>query len=244
MDNKINWKSTNVLGNFDDRWNLTNCTITDNNLVMVSGGVARITITEGMQKVFQYLRVENEFQGSGFSQSMNYNSNPRINIGCIYEDSGGKVTDNKFHSLGFNIFTPTGTDEYKDETILSTLNKRIKSMVVIIRNTTGFTVTIKGLRIYQSLEVTGDQVVDAVDDLGQIVQDTVYDSMERMATSNITVYENDTGEINGLELAITGSEIPAKLKFQKIAGKVTNIITNFSEPIGIDTIVGDLVIEE
>lgn len=243
MDNKINWKSKNILGNFDDRWELKNCTITDNNLVMVSGGVARITITEGMQKVFQYLRVENEFQGSGFSQSMNYNSNPRINIGCIYEDSGGRVTDNKFHSLGFNVFTPTGTDEYKDETILSTLNKRIKSMVVVIRNTTGFTVTIKGLRIYQSLEVTGDQVYDAVDDLKQEITDIVYASQERMSTTDISIYKTSDGKVDGLELTLNGTEATAKLKFQRLMGVIVNIQTNFSEPIAIKTLEGPIELE-
>lgn len=207
----------------DSLWEFTNASETRGILAINPGGSAKISLQTQVNRDFKYIKCVNLFSGGLTSEETNYRNKPTIVTKELYKGSNNAIDYMKYRSLGFNTFTSVSGVGYRDETIFSTLDRPMHTMIVEIRNETEEVLTIYGLQLFSSIDISISQVDNAIANvsISQVVQD-VY-----------LRWDSGGNYLLGFDVGIPGSEELLTHDFNYFSGRLISIFTNYGEPLTV-----------
>ena len=195
----IRWSNENFIGSFDNRWNVKNGSISDGVLTLNRGGKATLILTNEVNVEFKYIRLIVSFYSVGITAKNNYQNKPTIFIKEVYKNNDDSIDRVKIRSLGFNTNNfDEENNRYTDETIYTTLDRKMAKFKIEIRNEIDNVLSIYDLKMFQSIDISESQV-------SRIVTPIVNQIAKEGSAEQIKVYRNEDGSINGLGVFIEPS---------------------------------------
>ena len=225
----IRWNTENFIGKFDNRWVVVNGSITNGVLTLNGGGSATLTLVEEVNVEFKYYRLRTVFESEGLSMVNNYRNKPTIFIQEVYKDSNNVPYRTRVRSLGFNTTFKDSNNRYTDDTVLTTLDRKMFQFKIVIKNELSDPLTIYSFEMFQSQDISDSQVMKIVNTL-----------QKEGEAEHMKIYRNEDGSINGLGIFIPGSTLEIKFRPAYFEGRIIAIDTNFGQTVGISNIIGQI----
>lgn len=230
LNGTIRWSNENFIGSFDNRWVVKNGSISDGFLTLNRGGKATLVLTNEVNVEFKYVMLIVTFYSDSITAKNNYKNKPTIFIKEVYKNNDDSIDRVNVRSLGFNTHNFNEENKrYTDETIFTTLDRKMSKFKIEIRNEIDNVLTIYDLKMFQSVDVSESQV-------SKIVTPIVNQIAKEGSAEQIKVYRNEDGSINGLGVFIQGSKEEIKFRPAYFNGQLIAIDTNYGQTISIQNI--------
>jgi hypothetical protein len=225
------WNTTNFFGDFDDRWVLSNASISaDKVLTILAGGSATLELVDEVNVEFKYYRIVNVFSSDVASTINNYRIGPDLIIQEVYKDDSNVPNNTRVRGMGFNTTKKDiVTNRYTDEAPCSTLNRKMFKIRIQIINDSSADLVIYSLKAYQSVDISESQMSNAMVSI-----------QKDQSTDKVTVYwDDDTNTIiNGIGVKIPGTDSEVKYGFSFFNGQLVSIDTNYGQSVSVLGLVG------
>ena len=232
----LNFENENFLGYLDNRWVLSNCVLTSDNVLQINPkGTSTLELTNELQSQFAYMLIKVEFSGDSISPENNYKSNPTIYLREVYKDiRENTINRTVVRALGFNTFV-SSEKGYIDSTTFKTGNAPMSVFQIKITNETDSTLYIYKIEAYKSIDIAESQVT-------KITQSLIKEGAAQL----FNVYHNDDDvfSLNGLGVFIQNSTYELKFRPAYYDGQIIAINTNYGQSVSVNHLVQQIDLGE